>query len=266
MAFFRGDFFSNELVMNTSINVIIPDGVKNSETPVVYLLHGLSDNCTGWVRLTSIERYANQHKVAVVMPEVQRSYYIDMEYGMKYFSYVSKELISFVGGMFGFPITPEKTYVAGLSMGGYGALKCALSRPEQYAACAGFSAVCDIGNTIAERMPAANLAELYGVLGNDLIIKEENNLFTLAEKCEKQSQKPRILMTCGKQDLLYSQNLKLKDYLESLDLDYRFMDWEGDHTWDFWDTSIQIALEFFFGVPTGGTPTPLSDGIGKVKK
>lgn len=261
MAFFRGDFFSKELEMTTSVSVIIPEGLKNSELNVLYLLHGLSDNCTGWTRLTSIERYANEHHVAVIMPEVQRSYYIDMVNGLNYFQFVSKELIEFASNMFNLPTNREKTYVAGLSMGGYGAMKCAFARPEQFAGCAAFSAVCNIENTIEERMPAANLSELYAILGLDLKVLDKDNLFKLSEKCNESTIKPRVLMTCGTSDMLYNQNILLKNHLNKLNFEYEFLEWEGDHTWDFWDKSIKIALEYFFGNPVGGTPTPLSDGI-----
>lgn len=261
MAFFRGDFFSNELLMMTSINVIIPEGHNNNELNVVYLLHGLSDNCTGWTRLTSVERYANEHHVAVIMPEVQRSYYTDMEYGLKYFQYVSKELIQFAHNMFNLSTARENTYIAGLSMGGYGAMKCAFAKPEQYAGCAAFSAVCALENMIERRMPAANMTELYAIFGLELQVKKEkHDLYKLSKLANEKQEKPRVLMTCGTSDMLYPQNLELKEHLEKLDFDYKFMDWAGDHTWDFWDKSLRIALEFFFGVPTGGTPTPLSDG------
>lgn len=263
MAFIRADFFSKELEMNTSIQVIMPDDVDNSKVNVLYLLHGLSDNCTGWYRLTSIERYANEYKLAVVMPEVQRSYYIDMKYGLNYFQYVSKELIQTVGKMFNFPTDREHTFVAGLSMGGYGALKCALTRPEQYRACAAFSAVCDIQNTIDNAMPAARLDELRAILGMDLKIDDCNNLYKLAEKTNKAEQKPGVFMTCGTDDMLYPQNIELKKHLEGLSYNYEFNEWKGDHTWDFWDKSIQLALNFFLGDKISGTKTPLSDGIEK---
>jgi putative tributyrin esterase len=263
MAFFRGDFSSKELQMMTSVNVIIPDGMKNNELNVVYLLHGLSDNCTGWTRLTSIERYANKYKVAVIMPEVQRSFYTDMKYGLKYFSFVSKELIEFAGNMFNLSTKRENTYVAGLSMGGYGAMKCAFSRPEQYAGVGAFSSVCDIANMVNEKMPASRINELTAIFGEGIPIEEKDDLFKLSAKCNQAPQKPRVFMTCGTDDMLYPQNKKLQAHLESLDFDYSFKEWKGDHTWDFWDTSIQMAFEFFFGQPTGGTPTPLSDGVEK---
>ena len=96
MSFFRGDFFSEELGMQTGIHVIIPDAAKNSDLRVLYLLHGLSDNCSNWIRNTSIERYAVEYNTAVIIPEVQRSFYTDMKYGLNYFSYVADELLSLI--------------------------------------------------------------------------------------------------------------------------------------------------------------------------
>ena len=92
MAHLRCDFRSESLDMNTSMTVVLPEGVKQSEVPVIYLLHGLSDNCTGWSRYTSVERYVREYGAALVMPEVQRSYYTDMAEGIDYFTYIHDEL------------------------------------------------------------------------------------------------------------------------------------------------------------------------------
>ena len=257
MAFIKCDITSQQLEMCTGVNVVIPDGVENKNTPVVYLLHGLSDNNSNWVRLTSVERYANRHKVAIVIPEVQRSFYTDMKYGIKYFSYVTKELIEFAHTMFNLPTDKEKTFVAGLSMGGYGALKCGLTFPEQYAGIAAFSAVCDIKNSIDMKMTSAKPNELHAILGEGCIVPDDGNLRKLTDKC---SVSPRILMTCGTSDILHKQNIDFKTYLEDKKMDITYREWEGDHTWEFWDASIEMALEFFFGKPISGTKTPLSDG------
>ena len=127
MAFFRGDFTSQVMQMVTTIHVVMPEYIDKKDTRVLYLLHGLSDNCSNWFRLTSLERYANEYKIAVVVPEVQRSMYTNMKYGLRYFDYVSEELPRFISQMFGVPNDREHRFVAGLSMGGYGALKCALT-------------------------------------------------------------------------------------------------------------------------------------------
>lgn len=247
MAFFRGDFYSEQLSMNTSVSVIIPDGVKNDETKVVYLLHGLSDNCTNWSRLSSVERYANEYKAAVVMPEVQRSFYADMKYGINYFSYVTKELPEFMHRMFNFKTDREHSYIAGLSMGGYGAMKSAFTYPEQYEACAAFSSACDMQFNIDKRYISGQMInECIAIFGEDLKIGEENDLFELLKKADKSEVKPRLMMTCGTLDSLLEQNHRLRDEIQKTSFCYKYEEWEDDHTWRFWDASIQLAFDFFF--------------------
>lgn len=246
MAIFRGEIFSAELGMNTSVVVFIPGGIPNSEMNVVYLFHGRSDNCTGWTRLTSVERYADEARCAVVMPEVQKSFYTDMKYGEKYFSYVAKELPELMHKMFNLSLEPEKSYVAGLSMGGYGALKCAFTFPERYAGCAAFSSACDMQACVDDETLSATHNEYKGVYGEELKVGDENDLFVLSTNANQAKVKPKIMMTCGTLDFLYPQNLKLKAHMEKLDFKYKFEEWEDDHTWRFWDASIQLAFDYFF--------------------
>ena len=123
MAFLHVDYSSKALEMETCFQVVLPDEGDLKQVKVIYLLHGLTDNCTGWARYTACERYARERGVALVMPEVQRSFYIDGVHGLKYFTYVSQELPQAVHRMFGLSLEKEKSYVMGLSMGGFGALK-----------------------------------------------------------------------------------------------------------------------------------------------
>lgn len=243
MAFFKGDIISKELNMQTGINVILPNGAVNSVTPVVYLLHGYSDNCSNWSRNTAVERYANQHGVAVVMPEVQHSFYCDMKHGMNYFSYISGELIQIVHQLFNLPTSKELTYVAGLSMGGFGAMKCALTKPEQYAAVAAFSSVCCLDDVVERGV--SGFDEFAGIFGFPPVIGEENNLAKLAKNCGKTA--PRMIMTCGTEDFLYEQNTTLRAQLEVLPIDYEYHEWAGGHSWEFWDISIKLAFGKLFG-------------------
>ena len=144
MAFFRCDLMSESLGMTTSVLVTMPDTDDLDTAPIIYLLHGLTDNCTGWARYTQAEHLARTHSAILIMPEVQRSFYTDMACGPKYFTYVNQELQAMVRRFFGIQPNPARTYIMGLSMGGYGALKCALTAPQQYAGAAGFSSVADI--------------------------------------------------------------------------------------------------------------------------
>ena len=141
MAFFRCDVMSESLGMATSVLVTMPDTGDLAAAPVVYLLHGLTDNCTGWLRYTQAEHLARTHGAILIVPEVQRSFYTDMTYGLPYFTYVSEELPAVCRRMFGLGAAREKNYIFGLSMGGYGAMKCALTYPDRYAGAASFSGV-----------------------------------------------------------------------------------------------------------------------------
>lgn len=244
MSILRADFYSEALTMNTSAVIILPDDIANSRAKVLYLLHGLSDNCTGWMRLTGVERYARERKMAVVMPEVQRSFYTNMAYGVNYFSYVADELPQKMQKMFGFSSKQEKNMVAGLSMGGYGALKCALTYPERYFGCAAFSSACDMKRNIHERyIDPQRQRELQAIFGLEQIIPEKDDLFALLKKSADAPVKPRFFVTCGTDDLLLPQNHDFKAAMEALPYDLTYMEWKGDHTWDFWDRSILLALE-----------------------
>lgn len=171
--------------------------------------------------------------------------YADMKYGLKYFTYVSKELPELMHRFFNISLKREKSFIAGVSMGGFGTLKCAFTNPKRYAACAAFSAVMDV-EFARESGQTELLEEFKAIYGTDLKSGKENDLFALAEKTSKSKLKPRVMTTCGTLDMLYQQNQKMKKCLEGLDLEYKYEEWEDDHNWRFWDASIQLAFDFFF--------------------
>lgn len=240
MAFLHVDYSSKALEMETCFQVVLPDEGDLKQVKVIYLLHGLTDNCTGWARYTACERYARERGVALVMPEVQRSFYIDGVHGLKYFTYVSQELPQAVHRMFGLSLEKEKSYVMGLSMGGFGALKCALTYPERYAGCGSFSGVTDLEGMRA--LPDGSLRswEFDALLGAGKQAGAENDLFLLAEK----KNLPPVYLSCGEQDRLYGLNVKFAQHLEKLGVQYRFDHRAGAHTWDFWDQSLQDCLNW----------------------
>ena len=227
--------------MNTSLEVVLPDEGKLKDAPVIYLLHGLSDNCTGWTRYTAIERYARDKGAAVIMPEVQRSFYADMALGPNYFTYVSKELPQLCAHFFGLSARREKNYIMGLSMGGYGALKCALTNPKQYAGCASFSAVTEMDSRAA-RADERFGKELQAIFGVDRRIPPEASLQALLEK-RKAFQLPKFFITCGEQDALYPENCRFAEALEKKGAAVSFSHWPGDHTWELWDKSVELAVK-----------------------
>ena len=151
--------------------------------PTLFLLHGLSDDCSAWSRYSSIERYAAQYNVAVIMPDGGRSFYTDAANGFRYWSFISEELPQVVSEMFPLSLERENCFAAGLSMGGYGALKLGLHHPERFAAIAALSPVVDLECRFNAPDTALWRPELENIFVSPEHARENgNDLFTLAGK------------------------------------------------------------------------------------
>lgn len=242
------DLQSTVLGMTTSVVVLLPqesdaDGwgapaPGPGGPPVLYLLHGLSDDASSWSRFTSIERYAAAAGFAVVMPEVGRSMYADAPGGLAWFSYVAEELPELVAAAFRVSTRREDTYVAGLSMGGYGALKVALRRPERYAAAASLSGVLDVGVIEAgDRFTPAQLASLFGPAASGVGGADDVRELLLAAVASG-AELPALYLSCGEQDELYPGNVAFAELGLRLGVPATVEDRPGGHTWDFWDVGI----------------------------
>jgi putative tributyrin esterase len=247
MSLMRCDWMSEALRMETSALVALPEDRPLADAPVVYLLHGLTDNCTGWQRYSQAELFARQYGAALVMPEVQRSFYTDMASGPKYFTYIHDELPEMCQRFFRLENRPEHTYVMGLSMGGYGAMKCAFTTPERYAGCAAFSSVADIRSVLgADTLRMNDNREIEAMFGPDGI-PPEDDLFILAERCAERGTMPRLFMACGGQDMLYEVNCRLRDALQEKKWPLEWRTWSGVHSWDFWNEALKQALAYYLG-------------------
>lgn len=253
MAYLNLDFYSKSLDMDTHACVLLPQDFTGSREPakVIYLLHGLSDDCTKWSRLTSLERYIRGKNVAVVMPEVQRSWYSDAVYGLKYFQFIAYELPDLMTRLFNISPKREDTYIAGLSMGGYGALRCALSRPDRYCKVAAFSSVCDLRQHLDDpENPYMHQYfglknEFIGIYGEEAKANDDCDNRILAARALKESKYPPIFMTCGEQDTFCGANRNFKAYMDEIGYPCELHTWEGYHNWEFWDKSLPMMLEFF---------------------
>lgn len=243
MAFLQCVFHSEVLRMDTCVNVILPNEGDLSCTKVVYLLHGLSDNYSAWCRYTAVERYANSANAAVIMPEVQRSFYCDTVSGMAYFQYISEELPRLCSHFFSLSTAPELNYIMGLSMGGFGALKCALTYPARYAGCASFSGALRMDYELLCNV--LKREELAALVGADCKAGSENDLFRLASEAGRL---PRIYLSCGEQDTLYSMSADFAEHLETLGIEHRFDHRPGTHIWEFWDRSVKDSFDYLFAV------------------
>lgn len=251
MAYIQLHFYSTSLGMQTEVGVIMPQkntvgeiGVdtqaEESKYKSLYLLHGYSDDHSIWHRRTSIERYATEYGICVVMPFGAKSFYMDQINGEKYFTYIAKELPARISEFFNVSSKREDRFIAGNSMGGYGALKIALRENTTFGAAAGLSSVADIRT---ERWRA----HLENQLGKENYLSDEEDLFALTKKHESTPTKPRLYMCCGTEDWLYQDNIRLRDHIQKLDYDYTYAECPGTHCWEYWDAEIQNVLKWMFG-------------------
>jgi len=242
--------YSEALGLQTTVNVIIPQKSTNGEIGTaqgacterykcLFLLHGLSDDQSIWLRRTSIERYAQAHSLCVVMPFGGRSFYTDMRYGEKYYTYIAEELPRLIASIFPVSDKREDHFIAGVSMGGYGALKIGLKNSSYFSAAAGLSSVADVVGCISMFRDV-----FIPVFGESTAVPASENLFTLSETHKNDTQKPRLFLGVGTEDFLYEGNCKLKEHLQNLDYDFTYRESAGIHSWNFWDEYIQYVLEW----------------------
>ena len=252
MALLDVHFFSQALMVQSTVLVILPEpnqgigqeGTAQEDPPkVLYLLHGYSDDHTIWLRRTSVERYASAHNLAVIMPAVNHSFYCDEVQGEKYWTYVSEELPRVMNKFFHLSKKPEDTFVAGLSMGGYGAMRLALTYPERFAAAASFSGAVDMASHAANR-PERSWERIFGNLntikGTDL------DLMHLLEK--PAPRRPKLFVACGTADFLYDHHLAFVPALRKNGWQVNAIDTpDATHEWGYWDDMIKEFIPWMLG-------------------
>lgn len=251
MAFLTINFSSQVLLMGEKLNVILPDDFNESDPienhqkkfPVLYLLHGYFGNNNDWIRFSSIERYASEHHIAVVMPSAYNSYYTNGLNGLNYFDYVAIEVPKIAQKYFPISKDPRYNYIAGLSMGGYGALKIALTYPDRFSFAASISGALDIEfnyqTNIQIKERKQNFISLFGEHPD--FTKSKDNLFYLASQIKKPI--PNLYINCGNEDFLNESNHKFHHHLKALNIPHVFETYPGAHSWLYWDTHIQNVLK-----------------------
>jgi putative tributyrin esterase len=251
MAHLRCDFYSDSLNLSTSMTVILPQQTSTQIgmagrafeglPPVLYLLHGLSDDDTIWLRRTSIERYAAPLGLAVVMPQVHRSFYTDEVYGQRYWTFLSEELPHLVASFFRISERREDTFVAGLSMGGYGAWKWALRQPERFAAAATLSGAVDLTSGRSRRVRSEDPMLFDRVFGAGDPVAGPDDLTWLLGRVE-QATLPQLYLCCGTGDPLIDANRALAESCVAAGITVSTDFGPGAHDWAYWDTKIQDVL------------------------
>jgi S-formylglutathione hydrolase FrmB len=237
--------------MNTDVTVLLPDyepvELSSPKHKTLFLLNGYAGDNLDWLRFTNIERYAEEKKIAVVMPSGCNSIYTDMVHGQNYFTYFSHELPTLLYHLFPLSNRKEDTYVAGLSMGGYGAFKWALTYPERFAAAASLSGALRVEDRLKAGLQVTG-NQVLGVYGDPPRIKPESqDLFVMLENLKRTGREiPRLYACCGNtgDESHYLPYQDFIAYCQKLEVELATEDAPGNHDWNFWDPYIKKALDW----------------------
>ena len=276
MAWVTAHFYSEVLDLQTTVQVLLPEadngiGVTNAvwdgrtELPVLYLLHGSSDDSTIWLRRTSLDRSCAGRTMAVVIPECGKSMFVDMKYGYAYYKYLVEELPKKMNRFFRISTEREKMFVAGLSMGGYGSILAGLKNPEKYCKVASMSGPLDLEyfplfdayrkmgdkNYLEklEREEPALRAMLYDLelcYGSYEEWKDSdwNLMRLLRQRIQEKAGLPEMMISICTEDMLYQTNTSFRKELDRHKVTYSYFEEPGIHEWAVWDRHIQKVLDW----------------------
>lgn len=256
MAYGTITFFSNVLGCDVSADYLLPDTRRryrqwtdwnDKKIPVIWVLHGNGDGNNAWIRKSTIELYARQSDVAVIMPNCQRECYTDSERGFDYFTFVSEELVTVMRNYFPLSRKREDNFIIGNSMGGYGALKCALTYPDRYGAAASLSGALDYRSALKgnDVIFGKNAPLIFGSL--EKYEGSGNDLYALLKQLpQKEHGKDlRIYQCCGTEDFLYPVNQEFRTKASVAVKDYEYHEGPGGHDWFFWNPELERIFRFF---------------------
>jgi S-formylglutathione hydrolase FrmB len=233
----------------TTTQVLLPDGGKGP-FPVLYLLHGLSDDASTWLRRSRIEVYVKDLPLVVVMPDGYRGFYTDNAEGPAYARHVGEELSALIERTFPVIAARSARAIGGLSMGGYGALRLGLGYAERYCSIHSHSGALGWDakgglKAMAKRREWSPefVAELTRVFGRSPA-GGPNDLVALAKKAKRARRLPAIALDCGTEDYLLADNRAFVARLREAGIPFEYREHPGAHDWDYWDLHVRAALRF----------------------
>lgn len=257
MAQLKVDFMSKSLMRTVSINVILPvdkvflgkeEEVKPFKT--LYLLHGIFGNNSDWISGTRIESWAQEKNIAVVMPSGENKFYINNEYTCERFSdFIGEELVDMTRKMFHLSNRREDTFIAGLSMGGYGAIINGLKFNNTFGCIAGLSSALILDDVLSgdEGISAIMGGRQYytGIFGDLSKLRgSDKDYEALAKELSNSKNSQKIYLCCGTEDHLINANRRFRDLLLDNNFDLTYVEGPGEHNWYFWDEYILKVLEW----------------------
>lgn len=260
MALIQVNFLSKSLMRTVPLNVILPvdkltfPGMPEREDKpfkTLYLLHGIFGNYTDWVSGTNIQRWAEEKDLAVVMPSGDNMFYVDQEAAHNYYGeLIGQELVEITRKMFPLSHKREDTFIAGLSMGGYGAIRNGLKYHDTFGYIGGLSSAMlidgleDRTNEVPFFIDGKDFAESF--FGDLSKVKEsdKNPEWLVKKLIEEQAELPKMYLACGTEDSLLAPNQKFRDFLRASGVDVTYEEGPGNHEWDFWNRYIKKVIDW----------------------
>lgn len=258
MALIEVNFVSKQLLRTVTFTAVIPlDGLakttstSNNKFKTLYLLHGSFGNHTDFISGTRIQKWADEHQLAVIMPAGENQFYIDKPKFSEYYgAFVAKELVEFTRDLFPLSTKKEDTYIAGLSMGGYGAIVNGLKYHDTFGAIGALSPgliLDDVLNQTAlfdDIGIALPLCDYY-LDGLESVKDSDKDYYYLVDQLQQSGiEFPKLYMAMGKDDFLIDPVRTFNSYLTKHQIDVTYVEGEGQHDWDFWDTYLQKFIEW----------------------
>lgn len=247
MALMSITYYSSLMDLDLSVQVLYPDAGRVEDPdcrdiPVLYLLHGMGGRDTTWLRLTALERLVRKTNLIVVMPDTHNGWYVNTQYGYPYFDAIAVELPQILKRFFpNMSDKREKNFIAGLSMGGYGAFRLALES-QRFSHAASLSGALSFQGLESVQEELGNSAYWSGTFGDIKDWESPENPHSILNLAQKSDKKTKLYAWCGRQDFLFEANQFVAKELKKLgyDLDYRISD--GKHEWYYWDKQLEQVL------------------------
>jgi putative tributyrin esterase len=244
MAHLTINFRSKALGMPVMLDVLMPQGKGGYKT--LYLLHGAGGDYASWVLNTRIADYVNNRNIAVVMPSGKNRFYINNEYGRKFYTYITEELVSQCEKWFDISRNAEDRYIAGMSMGGYGAVYAALKKPSMYNTAFAYSGLLNI----LERYDKPQGIDMFPVFGTrQQLIDNGYDLYTLVDEYADNEEKmhTKYIIACGTEDPRIHMSRQFGEALTRAGIDNVYRESPGEHNFAYWDYCIEQTVKYICG-------------------
>ena len=259
MAVMDVNFYSNCLMRNVTYRAIVPlvsgvfpgeKGKDREEFKTLYLLHGIMGNYTDWTYLSRAVQLAEKFKIAIIMPSGDNSFYVDNEKNLSFYGeYIGRELVEETRRLLPLSCKREDTFIGGLSMGGYGALRNGVKYSDTFGAIAGLSSAFPVDLAAAPDDPVvpfrrkSYFESVFGDLSK--LPGSDNDPEALIDNILKEEKKvPRLFMACGTEDSLLQNSRDFRDFLTDRNIEHTYYESSGGHDWIFWDEYLEKVLRW----------------------